>query len=85
MKQEMMGLQWHQLYHMQIICTFLQTDNLASTSLLIFKGHVLFLMPNEQCQSKLVIMQKCLFAVPEMTNSFRVSDSSHSNLTLYEW
>jgi len=26
MKQEMMGWQWHQLDHMQIICTSLQTD-----------------------------------------------------------
>ena len=31
-KQEMMGCQWHQLNHMQIICTSLQTDNHASTS-----------------------------------------------------
>jgi len=31
MKQEMMGLQWHQLDHMQIICTPLQTDNHAIT------------------------------------------------------
>jgi len=27
-----MGWQWHQLNHMQIICTSLQTDNHASTS-----------------------------------------------------
>jgi len=32
MKQEMMGWQWHQLDHMQIICTSRQTDNHASTS-----------------------------------------------------
>ena len=31
-----MGWQWHQLDHMQIICTSLQTDNHASTSLLSF-------------------------------------------------
>jgi len=36
MKQEMMGWQWHQLDHMQIICTSLQTDNHASTSPLSF-------------------------------------------------
>jgi len=36
MKQEMMGWQWHQLDHMQIICTSLQTDNHASISSLIF-------------------------------------------------
>jgi len=32
MKQEMMGWQWHQLDHIQIICTLLQRDNHASTS-----------------------------------------------------
>ena len=31
-----MGSQWHQLDHMQIICTLLQTDNYASTSSLNF-------------------------------------------------
>ena len=36
LEQEMMGWQWHQLDHMQIICTFLQTDNHASTSPLSF-------------------------------------------------
>jgi len=36
MKQKMMGWQWHQLNHMQIICTSLQTDNHASTSSLKF-------------------------------------------------
>jgi len=32
----MMGWQWHQLDHMQILCTSLQTDNHASTSPLTF-------------------------------------------------
>jgi len=36
MKQEMMGWQWHQLDHMQIISTLLQTNNHARTSSLIF-------------------------------------------------
>jgi len=36
MKQEMMGLQWHQLDDMQIICTSLQTDNHASTATQFF-------------------------------------------------
>jgi len=36
MKQETMGWQWHQLDHMQIICTSHQTDNHTSTSSLIF-------------------------------------------------
>jgi len=48
MKQEMTGWLWHQLNHMQIICTSLQTDNYAITH--IFYTGMLFLMPNEQCQ-----------------------------------
>jgi len=48
MKQKTMGWQWHQLDHMQIICTLLQTANHASTSTL---SQMLFLMPNQQCQS----------------------------------
>jgi len=36
MKQEMMGWQWHQLDHMQIIYTSLQTDNHTSNSSLRF-------------------------------------------------
>jgi len=36
MKQEVMGWQWHQLDHMHIICTSLQTDNHTSTSSFIF-------------------------------------------------
>jgi len=32
LEQEMIGWQWHQLAHMQITCTSLQTDNHASTS-----------------------------------------------------
>jgi len=36
LKQEMMGWQCHQLDHMQIICTLLQTDNYASTPPLSF-------------------------------------------------
>jgi len=44
----MMGWQWHQLDHTQIICTSLQTDNHASTSPLSFTGRMLFLPPNQQ-------------------------------------
>jgi len=46
----MMGWQWHQLDHMQIICTSLQTDNYASTSS-VFIGRMLFLPPNQRHQS----------------------------------
>ena len=52
LKQEMMGWQWHQLNHMQVIHTLLQTDNHASTSSLkFFMDHMLFLPPNQQRQS----------------------------------
>jgi len=34
----MMKWQWHQLDHMQIICTSLQTNNHVSTSPLSFYG-----------------------------------------------
>ena len=47
----MIGWQWHQLDHMQIICTSLQTDNYASTSPLSFTGRMPFLPPNQQRQS----------------------------------
>jgi len=36
LEQEMTGWQWHQLDHMQIICTSLQPDNHTSTSPLSF-------------------------------------------------
>jgi len=52
MMQEMMRWQWNQLDHMHIICTSLQTDNHTSTtSLKFFTGWILFLTPNQQCQS----------------------------------
>jgi len=44
-------LQWHQLDHMQTICTSLRTDNHNSTSSLKFYRRMLFLTPNQQCQS----------------------------------
>jgi len=54
MKQKMTGWHWHQLDHMQIICTSLQTDNHASTGtspLRFFAGQMPFLLPNQQHQS----------------------------------
>jgi len=45
MKQETIKWQWHQLDHMQTICTWLQTDNHTSTSSLNFAGRILFLTP----------------------------------------
>jgi len=46
------GWQWHQLDHMQTICTSLQTDNHTNTSSLNFyRPDALFLMPIQHCQS----------------------------------
>jgi len=47
----MMGWQWHQLDHMQIICTLLQTDNHASTSPLSFYRLDTLPAPNQQRRS----------------------------------
>jgi len=51
MKHEMMGWQWHQLNHMQIICTLFPIDNHTCISSHFFTGWMLFLQPNQQCQS----------------------------------
>jgi len=44
-----MGWQWHQVDHMQIICTSLQTDNHTSTSPLSLQ--MPFLLHKQQRQS----------------------------------
>jgi len=47
-----MRWQWHQLDHIQIICTSLQTDNHARTPTTpSFAGQMPFLPPNQQHQS----------------------------------
>ena len=55
MRQEMMGFwgwQWHQLDHMQTVCTSLQTDNYTRHLITqFFTGWMLFLTPKQQCQS----------------------------------
>jgi len=51
MKQEMMEWQWHQLDHMHITHTLLQTDIYTSTSPLSFNRLNSFLLPNQQHQS----------------------------------
>jgi len=47
----MMGWQWHQLDHMQIICTTLQTEPRQYPITQFFMGQMLFLTRNQQCQS----------------------------------
>jgi len=51
LQQEMMGWQWHQLDHMQIISTSLKTVNHTSPHHSVFTGHVPFLPPSQQRQS----------------------------------
>jgi len=48
----MMGWHWHQLDHMQVICTSLQADNHASTSSLnFFTGRLLFPTPTNSIKA----------------------------------
>jgi len=51
MKQEIIVWQWHQLDHMQIICTLLQTDEHQHLMTYFFTCQMFFLMHNQQCQS----------------------------------
>jgi len=54
LQQDMIGGQWHQLDHMQIIYTSLQTDNQLTTPVphhSVFTGRMPFLPPNQQRQS----------------------------------
>ena len=66
--------QWYQLGHMQV-CTSLQTDNHASSSVLkFFTGRMPFLPPNQQCQSTegkkvLVPSQNKLGGLPQKGHS----------------
>jgi len=53
MKQEMTRWQWHQLDHMQINCTSLQTDNHARqiTVIQFFTDRMLFLTPTNSVKA----------------------------------
>jgi len=51
LEQEMMGWQWHQLDHTQIICTLLKTDNYASNPPLSFYKPYALPAANQQHQS----------------------------------
>ena len=46
-----LGWQWHQLDHMQTICTSLQTDNHTNTSSLIFTCRMPFLTPTNSVRA----------------------------------
>jgi len=61
LEQEMMGWQWHQLDHMEIICTSFQTDNHTSTSSLSF--YRLDALPDDQPTVKALNSIKALKAI----------------------
>ena len=74
----MMGWQWHQLDHMQILYTSLQTDYLASTSILIFTGWML-LLPRltagvKSSEGKTLLLQR--YRLPTLNFCIRV-DHDH--------
>jgi len=81
LEQEMMGWQWHQLDHMQIIGTLIQTDNHASTSpLSFFKGRMPFLPPNQQRQSTEGIQCLIMYVtiISKALKLERANERSHS-------
>jgi len=62
MKQEMMGRQLHELDHMQIIAPRCRQITKPASHHSFFTGRMLFLMPNQRCQStevKRQYIQKC--------------------------
>ena len=81
LEQEMMGWQWNQLDHMQIIYTLLQTDNHASTSPLISTCRMPFPPTNQQCQSTKCTMMACLYC--RMVRPKAVKEKNFSNTSAY--
>ena len=55
-----MGWQWHQLDHMQIICTSLQTDNHATTLPFSFYSWMPFLPPTNSTEGKVIVCHYAL-------------------------
>jgi len=67
MKQEMIGRQWHQLDHKQIIAPRCRQITKPAPHHSFFAGRMLFLMPNQRCQSTEVhrqYIQKCKSVFP---------------------
>ena len=72
LEQEMMGCQWHQLDHMQIICTSLQTDNHASTSPLSFY-RASYAKRGTSCRRVSVRLSVC----PSVTSRYCIETATH--------
>jgi len=59
----MMGWQWHQLDHMQIICTTLQTDNHAGTH------HSFFYRPDALPDAQPTVSKQMVKEIQDITGS----------------
>ena len=72
-----LGMQWHQLDHMQTICTSLQRDNQPHQHPItqFFTGRMLFLMPNQQSQSNGGLM-------PTLISTLQISQSINNVISL---
>jgi len=87
MKQEMMVNQWHQLDYMEIICTSLRIMPVPHHSS-FFSGQMLFLMPNQQCQSsecKIIIHSTVSKRVPTFKLSVALSNLNQFSEFLHCW
>jgi len=61
--------QWHPLGHMQV-CASLQSDNHVSTPpLSFFTGRMLFLSPNQQRQSTVILQRYLFLSEPSVCNT----------------
>jgi len=77
------GMQWHQLDHMQTICTLLQTDNHTNTSSFKFTDRALYLTPKQPCQStegivtNIELIPKCSNAKLNLTSCICTSITNY--------
>jgi len=61
------GMRWHQLDHMQTICT---SDNHSNTSSLIFTGRMLFLTPTNSVKALKAKRQHKLSSINKITTEY---------------
>ena len=84
----MNGWQWHQLNHMQVNCTSLQTDNMPAphqSSLKSFTGQMLFLPPNQQRQCTEDTGKNATWTETDISSSWSTkTDSKHQNVS-HHW
>jgi len=77
-KQEMMGWQRHQLDHMQIICTFLQTDKSRQHLITqLFTGWMLFLVLSNSVKAPNATLQYHIIGTKDQTSLSNSRDMLH--------